>query len=176
MSQWEVKALVKDFEHKKNESVAIDIIGYEPDHVKAHIRAPIGMSLASFAMNGKKITYTIDKQKKYVISSIKPDSLVPLIQVPLDPRLLMMVIFENEKLVSGFKCNKKDDVLDSCVSEDKEIKLKWSDRNGFKRRVTIQHEDFEIQLLFKDYKTLVQQDGSFWEIPHPKGFDTIEIK
>jgi hypothetical protein len=178
--QWKTKALIRDIKNSKSNTLSIDFVAIKPDLLRAEVSATLGLSVASLAINKNKVTYAIHTQKKFYQGVISDQSMGPLLQVKMNPRVLFYVLFDQPLPASAWNCRLSGDGLpETCESKNSDFKILWTERNGETKRVTIQRAEFEIQVYVKsfspDLPTKVQEDPSFFTITPPNSYKSYQL-
>ena len=67
----------------------------------------------------------------------------------------------------------------SCVRSTDGLKVKWGERTGERKRVSIEDKAFELQIVFKSYSALtqtkVESEKSPFQLEAPKDFAKYKI-
>lgn len=173
---WETKALIKDMKKQKNSSLSIDFISLWPDRLRAEITGPFGVSVASLAIAKDQVQLAVHTQKKFYSGRVSERSLVGLIGFPLDPRILIQILFDMPPAGAHWQCQ-KDAIgwMEFCKNKENEISIRWSERSGELKRIVISREDYEIQILVKDFNTKVQETSEYFKLNRPESYVSHQL-
>ncbi len=173
---WETKALIKDLKKQKNSSLSIDFISFWPDRLRAEITGPFGVSVASLAIAKDQVQLAIHTQKKFYSGRTSERSLVGLIGFPLDPRILIQILFDMPPVGASWQCHKDaNGWIEACKNNVNEISIRWSERSGELKRIVISREDYEIQILVKDFNTKVQETNEYFQLNRPEAYVSHQL-
>lgn len=173
---WETKALIRDFKKQKNTSLSIDFISIWSDRLRAEVTGPFGVSVASLVINKGQLQLAVHTQKKFYSGKVSERSLVGLIGFPLDPKILINVLFDMPPGGSAWLCHKDAaGIVMDCKNSENEISVHWTERKGELKRVVISREDYEIQFLVKDFNTKVQDANEYFNLNRPESYVSHQL-
>jgi hypothetical protein len=173
---WQTKALLRDLKKQKSNSLSIDFVAFWPDRLRAEITGPFGVSVASLAIGKEQMQLAIHTQKKFYYGKVSEKSLSGLLGIPLDPRILINILFDVAPPGASWNCHMDvQSLLQDCKNRDNGISIHWSERHGELKRVVISREDYEIQILVKDFNTKVQESADYFTILHPDSYVSYQI-
>jgi hypothetical protein len=174
--QWEAKAQIKDLKRNSSNNVSIDIIASGKKAVRFEVSTSLGLSVASMLLKGQDISYVVKPWKKYYFGSANEDSLVPILKMNVDPRWFYNFLYEEPLQADGWNCVfDQGGLLETCINSDLNYTITWSDREGKKKRVKVSSEKFEINLLVKDFKTLVEAPEGAFVLQGPDDYRKIKL-
>ncbi|MBS1969261.1 MAG: hypothetical protein JSU04_03095 [Bdellovibrionales bacterium] len=177
-AQWDTKAVIRDIKANKSHSVDIEIAGDYPGKLRMDVKAFMGTSVASLALNNDDIRYAIYPQKKFFEGKANEGSFMPLMNVPLHPRNFMSIAYDLPMRGTGWDCKKDPSGLPSeCDQASKGVKVQWTDRTPEgQKKVLISGPTFEMRWLFKPPQTEVQFKDETFSLEAPAEFKTIQLK
>lgn len=177
-AQWDTKAVIRDLKANKSHSVDIEIAGDYPGKLRMDVKAFMGTSVASLALNNDDIRYAIYPQKKFFEGKANEGSFMPLMNVPLHPRNFMSIAYDLPMRGTGWECKKDPAGLPSeCEQASKGVKVQWTDRTSEgQKKVLITGPTFEMRWLFKPPQTEVQFKDETFALEAPSEFKTIQLK
>lgn len=177
-AQWDTKAVIRDLKANKSHSVDIEIAGDYPGKLRMDVKAFMGTSVASLALNNEDIRYAIYPQKKFFEGKANEGSFMPLMNVPLHPRNFMSIAYDLPMRGTGWECKKDASGLPSeCEQASKGVKVQWTDRTPEgQKKVLISGPTFEMRWLFKPPQTEVQFKDETFALEAPSEFKTIQLK
>lgn len=172
--QWESKAMIKNTKTGEANVLNLDIIAKKPFPFRAEVTNSMGFHLASIVVLEKEIQFLLPKSKKFYTGDLSSKVLRPVLNVSLDPKLIIGAIF-NEPF-DDWKCESENGTLKSCETQSSD-KINWSpsaDRNG--HRVEIKGESYESQFQIKLLKESPAVKDSTFILKIPEGFKTYTLK
>lgn len=175
--QWEAKVRIKD--HKKDKSYVVRMNAYavKDQSLRIEISGPFGSPLATLVMNEDKVQYLLPEQRKYFEGASSPKVLRPILSVPVDPRLFYSVLFDVAPEDQGWSCkNTRDGFLEKCKNAKQGLDVKWENRRGRKKNVSIKHKLATLQLDVTDFKPSLNPELDLFSLRAPKKFKKYRIK
>jgi hypothetical protein len=159
LSLWEAKAQIKDIKNNKSHQVGLDFIAHWPDAMRVDVSGPMGVALASLMVKKNEIQYALFRQKAFYEGRASDTALRSIFRLDLDARHLLNICFDKPILQKNWKCeNDASGLVATCLRHDG-LQIRWTDRDGLKKRVTIANPEFEVQVVFKSYSTKVLNDN-----------------
>lgn len=156
--QWEARALIKDKTQSKSYVVHLDIHARKNKQLRMDVTAALGTPVASLALNDEKVRYILFQQKQFFDGRVSERSLSPILSVPLDPRLLYHVLFDEPFADKVWSCSQdKKGFVEKCQNPKDSFVIQWKDRKGKKKSVVIQHPNAEIQINILSFKEGVSE-------------------
>lgn len=132
------------------------------------VTSTIGQHLASFAMNEKNLSWTISKEKKWFKGMVNAENVRPVLGYAIDPRVIHNILFDEPIHQKDWSCTTDESgAVADCIGLGN-MKVSWTDREGKRRSVLIQHPNYEIQLQFHDFEKPENVDHALFEIVKPK--------
>jgi outer membrane lipoprotein-sorting protein len=64
---------------------------------------------------------------------------------------------------------------EQCIRKTDKLTMTWKERDGENKRVVITHKDFEVQIVFKKFKPLVQVSADAFTIKPPDDFRRYKL-
>jgi hypothetical protein len=168
--RWAGSAQIKDFRAKKTNTISFEAWAEKPTQLlRLEITGPMGFSLASVLLRQQNIAYAIHPQKKFFAGHISESSLRQILHVNLNPSLLFNVFFDEP--VAGWNC--QNDSVGSvafCERTADHLKIKWQERKGELKRVLISNENYEVQILVKDFSPKVERPERTYSLVRPPSY------
>ncbi|MFM6928250.1 MAG: hypothetical protein ACKOX6_07285 [Bdellovibrio sp.] len=175
-AQWETKALIKNLNENKSQSVNIDILAIKHQRVRFDVTAMLGYQVASLVMSPKEISYIIYPEKKFYHGKSSERAMEKVIGLPLHPMNLANIAFDEPVRGTGWGCEMDmAGLLSKCENKIRAITVLWKDRSEGGKKVVITAPQFEMQWLFKPVQTEVQFKPETFTLKQPEGFKAIQI-
>lgn len=177
MGQWEAKAQIKDLKNNKQHQVSLDFVGQWPQALRTDVTGPLGISLAAIVIRQNQVAYLLPREKKYYYGQISDANMQALFQIDFNPKYLLNICFDRVLDEAGWNCN-----IDSkgrpeqCQRSSDKLTIVWKEREGEQKRVLIYRPDFEVQILFKKYKPLVQVPEQVFALKPPDDFTRYKLQ
>jgi hypothetical protein len=172
--QWEVKALIKNITTGEANILNLDIVGQKPYPVRAEVTSSMGIHLASILILEKEIRFLLPKSKKFYSGSVSPKSLGPILNVELDPRLIVASLF-NESY-PDWKCEAQEGEITNCETPNHD-RIEWFyNKENLSKRVEIKGENYESQLQFKAQKEVINIKENVFVMKAPENYKSYLLK
>lgn len=174
--QWRAKVLIRDKARNKSHIVYVDVMAVRPEKLRMEVTSPIGIHLASFAMNNGKVEYLLTRRKEFYRGRTSSENLQEVLQMPIDPRLLTKILFDEDLSGQGWQCKRdKKGFLSACEDDGQDLKLTWSNRERSRRTITFFTPKARVQMLLKGFKAKVEAKGNLFRLQAPKNFKVRRI-
>jgi hypothetical protein len=169
--QWEAKALIKDKAQSKSFVVHVDAQARKMKQLRLDVTAALGTPIASLVVNGDSLRYILFQQKKFFDGKANDKSLASVLSLPMDPRLLYNILFDEAFADKIWNCSKdKKGFVEKCVSSRDDLSITWKDRKGRRKTIFIQHPKAEIQMNILSFKPQVDE---VFELKTPPAFQKL---
>lgn len=172
--KWSAKMLVRDLVEVKSQIVNADVVAIRPHKMRLEITTPIGIHLATLAMNEKDVRIALTQQKRFLIGPSNEKGLKSIIGVAMSPQLFMDLLFDEEPGVDWTCTRGKSGFLEAC--ENKTLKVKWKDREVARRKIEIESKKFFMQIALQGFSTKVEDRTELFELNTPSGFEVERFK
>lgn len=122
-------------------------------------------------MAGDRFAYAITREKRYVTGPATPMVLKNLIQVALDPKAIVDLLFDRQLDARVWECEIDINRLpETCVSRDGGLRVQWSERTHDKRLIRIRAANAEFTMSVVETRPKDQISDALFELPMPQGF------
>lgn len=157
--------MIRDKAQSRSHVVHIDAIAIQPDKLRMEFTSPVGIYLGTFVLNEKQVSYILADNNRLRTLPANENSMRPLIRTPLDPYLLVDILFDIEPKGSGWLCERDEkSFLKKCNNEDKKISLNWLQRQSRQRALEIETPSARIQLSLQGFRSKVETDENTFKI------------
>lgn len=173
VGQWEAKAMIKSMETGEASVVTLDVIGQKPTPMRVEVTTSLGIALASILMKAEEVEYIIPKQKKYYHGPLSETSLLPVLKIKVDPRILSAAFFE--EAYPQWSCQADHGLLSMCQIADG-VQLKWDREDPASKRVSISSPNFDIQVQIKKYTAKAEFPKNALELKVPESYKKYKLK
>jgi hypothetical protein len=172
--QWEAKALVKNNKTGEANILSLDIIGKKPFPVRAEVSTSMGIHVASVLILEDEIQFLLPKSKKYYSGTMSPKSLKPILNVSLDPRLIVASLFD-EATFPDWNCRAEEGKVIDCETPNHD-KIEWfSKKEESGKRVDIKGENYEAQFQIKSQKIASSIKENTFILKIPDNFKSYKL-
>lgn len=138
--------------------------------MRVDVTTSLGIHLARVALNDESLSYILTRERKYFNGPATATALKPVLGMPLDPKLLVHMLFDQQPEGEGWTCQRdKKDYLQSCTS-DKGIEVTWSERSLERRTVGVKTAKAQLQLELTGFQSKVEVSPETFVLAAPKGF------
>lgn len=169
--QWEAKAQIKDLQSGKSNTIGLDVMSVKNQALRMEVSGTLGVHVASFLMRNSEVSYSVHTQKRYFSGPVSERSLRPLLKADIDPRWFYSIFFDEP--LRGWSC--AGNPVEKCQRPDGTM-VSWSERNGEKKRITISNQQFELQVLVKNFMTKVQAPERAFSLDAPDGYKRYKLQ
>jgi hypothetical protein len=174
--RWKARTLIKDTAKKKSHILYAEILAQKPQNLRVDVTTSLGVHLARVTLNESNLSYILTRDKKYFSGEPTAKALAPVLSMPLDPKLLVSILFDTEPTNGEWQCQKdKKDFLESCKSQDG-VEVTWSDRQLERRTISVKVPSGLLQLELTGFQANVQSTPETFEIKVPPNFRQIRIR
>lgn len=175
-ARWETKAVIKNLKDGGVNQLSIDIMSIRDTRARFEISALFGTPVASLVMSPQDISFIYYPQKRFFYGKNSERAFAHLINIPLHPMNLSYIAYDEPIRGPGWQCkNDAAGMIASCEQPERHISVKWLDRNGGAKRVTINSPEFEMMWRFKEPQTSVQFKPNTFTLSQPEGFKAVQI-
>jgi hypothetical protein len=169
--EWEARVLVRDKKQAKTFIVNADFFAEKPGHMRMDITTPLGMHVASIALNDSKMTYIVPQKKAFYEGQPTSQAFAKTLNFALDPKLIMNVLFDQPVDGKGWTCQMDGSVVSECSQNT--FKISWADRKSKGKTVVINHAQYQIELKFHNFKVPDSLKPEMFTIKKPEGFTRV---
>jgi hypothetical protein len=169
--EWEARVLVRDKKQAKTFIVNADFWAVKPSQMRMDITTPLGMHVASIALNDSKMTYIVPQKKSFYEGQPTSQAFAKTLNFALDPKLIMHVLFDQPVQAKGWTCKSEGSELSECAQNN--FKITWSNRKAKEKTVVISHAQYQIELKFHNFKVPSTMKPEIFTINKPTGFTKI---
>ena len=175
--QWSTTVLIRDLKKDISRNLSVDFRAERSKRLRMDITSAFGPYIGSVVLINGSFKALLAKQKAFYHGRAKAKSLKKVLNVKLDPKLLQNMIFdmpiENKMWTCEFDELK---VVSQCSQNTKEIKILWQKREGFKKTVLVTTPEFEINMIFKEFKPDVEFSDKTFALKPLKNFKVYKIR
>ena len=144
------------------------------EKMRLDLTSSLGGHVASLVLTGNDLKYVLVPQKRYFEGSSRAESLRPVLSMPLDPRWLYDIFFDQPIRSPGWSCSSENTLVKDCQNPDLGLKVSWSERMGAKRTVVVDHEMGRLQMNFQNWKPDLDRRANLFALETPSGFQKIK--
>jgi hypothetical protein len=172
--QWQAKALVRDKSERRSAIVNLEIRSIKHDKFRMDVTAALGHPVASLVIDGKEMTYVLFETKQYFRGTPSSASLKPVINVPLDPRIIDNIFFDEPITEKEWTCTRdRHNYLAECRRLTSDLVITWSERKGRRKLVNIENGTTLVQINVTSFQPKVEQNPNPFILNPPKSFKMI---
>lgn len=171
--RWKARTLIKDLSKKKSHILYAEILAQRPGSLRVDVTTSLGIHLARVVLNEESLSYILTRERKYFNGPATAAALKPVLGMPLDPKLLVDMLFDQPPTGEGWTCQRdKKDYLQSCVSSTG-VEVIWSERSLERRTVAVKSARAQLQLELTGFQSKVEVTPDTFVLAAPKGFKPI---
>lgn len=174
---WTAKTLVKDIKRGKSNTVEIEFVARRPDRLRMEVTTMMGFHVASLVLSEGNAAYAITREKRYVRGPAEPVVMKSLINIALDPKAIVDLLFDRTLDPREWECKTDVNRLpELCTSRDGDLKIVWSERTNEKRLIEIRAANAEVTMSLVASRPKVQISDALFELPKPEGFKQTDLR
>lgn len=173
---WQSKVLLKDFKKNRTTLVDVNFNAIKNEKLRADITATMGYNVAILQVDSNQFQLLVHSQKKAYIGRASEKSLYPVLGIDLDPRILFYLLFDESLPQKNWTCNNDESGLPLlCNSNTGAVSVRWSERKGESKKITMNKTGFEMQIFIKNYETKVQSPELIFKTKIPDSYTTHQL-
>lgn len=169
--EWQARVLVRDKRQSKTFIVNSDFVAVRSGKMRMDITTPLGIHVASVALDGSKMTYVVPQKKAFYEGQATAQAFSKTLNFALDPKLILNVLFDQPVQQKGWTCKSENELVSECSHSY--YKIKWTARKGVGKTVTISHSQYQVDLKFNDFDVPKNIKEEIFTIQKPEGFDKV---
>lgn len=174
---WKGRALVKDKERSRTFIVNLDFNAVHKENLRVDVSSTLGQPVSSLVVNDKEVRYFLADNKTFYAGTPRPESLKPILAIPLDPRLLQSVLFDEAPTGNGWACkNDGKGFVSECRNTSNNLNIVWSNRKGAGKTIDITHPRAEIQVSVRSFTPKVEKVDHLFDLQAPEGFQKTRLR
>lgn len=175
--RWEAKAQFRDKVKDEKNTVSLDIQSVWPDRLRMDVGGPLGISLASFTLKNNHTQTLLYLEKKYVEGPVSPKISRQLFKMDFSPQWFIWFAFDRSFPKQTWDCE-IDELAHpvKCVRKSDQLSIQWTDRFQDKRKVTVDHPEFQVQIAFLKTSTLVEMPASLFDLKAPENYSRHQLR
>ena len=175
--QWRAKALIKDVEQNRSYVVYLNFNAHRNEQARMDVSSALGTGVASLLVEPKDVRYVLFDSKRFYYGEPQSSVLRPILAMPLDPRWINNLLFEEPMTDKGWVCSRDGEGwLKSCTDSHSHTKISWLARRGDKRTVVIEHAKASVQINFQSFKPKVEDRKNLFVLEAPEGYQKIKVR
>lgn len=175
--RWSGSAQIKDFRKQKTDTISFETWAEKPTSLlRMEITGTMGFSVASILLNNQNISFAIHPQKKFFSGTVSETSLRQILHENLNPTLLLNVFFDTPVSGPGWTCANGDDgLVQVCERTPDHLKVEWRERKGELKRIVISNDNYELQILVKDFSPKVEKPEKTYTLTKPESYRSYKL-
>lgn len=169
--EWEARVLVKNRTQAKSFLVNVDFIAVRPGQMRMDVTTPVGMHVASIALNDNVMTYVVPRKKTYYQGPATSQSFAKTLNFSFDPKLMMNILFDQPVQYKGWTCKSQGELVSECSQGA--LKITWAKRTSKDKTVLVSHPQYQIELKFHNFDVPAKVKDGLFTIQQPEGFSKV---
>ena len=98
---------MKDKEHSRTFIVILDFNAVRKENLRVDVTSTLGQHVASLVATNKEVRYYTSENKRFYTGTPRPEVLRPILAIPLDPRWLENILFDEAPIDGNWVCSKR---------------------------------------------------------------------
>lgn len=168
---WTARLQIEELRTEKKNRVDLEVAAVKPSTLRIDAKGTFGIVGGVGLLKGEQATFILPRQKKAYLGRAGPKSLGPLLNIELDPRVLLPVFFDEP--IAGWNCREKTQRLDHCELNGFVVSV--TERADQKRRAEITGPEFRAILVIRNDGTKVMDDASAFNVAVPDGYRIYKL-
>jgi hypothetical protein len=174
---WRGKALIKDLKEAKSYVVNLNLNAVRNERARMDVVSSLGTGVAVLTADDSEVRYMLMMEKKFFTGTPSTEVMRPILMIPFDPRWLHNVLFEVPFLDKSWSCQKDNaGFLSSCENASVGLKVTWSNRQGEKKTVLIEHSRASVQINLATFKPKVEDRKNLFALEAPSNYRKFRVK
>jgi hypothetical protein len=174
---WSARALIKDKEQSRSFIVNLNLNAVRHEKLRLDVSSTLGQQVAALTTTSTEVRYYTTEQKKFYVGAPKSDVLRPILAIPLDPRWLQNLLFDEAIVNKNWTCKLGEDhLIAECRNEADELTITWTKRRGDARTITIQHPKAELQISIRSFSPKIETAPGLFDLVPPNGYQKLKIR
>ncbi len=113
--EWEARVLIRDKRQSKRFIVNADFMASKPDQLRMDITTPLGIHVASLALDKGKMSYIVPQQKAHYEGRPTAQAFAKTLNFAIDPKLILNVLFDQPVQQKGWNCKTEETFVSECA-------------------------------------------------------------
>jgi hypothetical protein len=174
IGQWESRALVRDAKSNKSFIIYMTFIAENKGRLRLDVTSSVGSQISSMLVEKEQVTLLLLRDKKFYKGPASSPRLFSALNLPLDPRIFLNILFDQPVEQKGWSCAKDaEGIVTECKNAGQNIRYTIADRSGAKRTVTVTHPRGSAQVNFTKFNSGPFDLDKIFALPTPKSFGAI---
>ncbi len=173
---WRAKALIKDVEQSRSYIVNLNLNAVRGEQARMDVTSTLGTGVASLLVDQKEVRYVLFDSKRFYYGTPQAEVMRPILAIPFDPRWLHNILFETPIAQKSWTCTKDGALLKECRDSVTGVKVTWSDREGEKKKVLIEHAKATVQINVSAFKPKVEDRKNLFVLEAPNGYQKLRVR
>lgn len=174
---WRAKALVKDKDQGRSYIVNLNFNAQKHEQARMDVTSTLGTGVASLLVDPREVRYVLFDSKRFYFGTPQADVMRPILSIPFNPRWLMNLLFEEPIPDKGWACTKDGGgKLAECTDLNTNTKVTWSNRQGEKKTVLIDHPKASVQINVNSFKPKVEDRKNLFVLEAPEGYQKLRVR
>jgi hypothetical protein len=175
--QWKAKALIKDNEQARSYIVNLNFNAVRGQRARMDVISTLGTGVATLLVDDKEVRYVLFDSKKFYYGQPQADVMRPILAIPFDPRWLHNILFDEALPNKSWTCSKdRNGSLQSCQDSVTGLKITWSNRNGDRKTIFIEHTKASLQINIQFFRPKVEDRKNLFVLEAPAGYQVLRVR
>lgn len=154
----------------KKQRVNLDVLAQGAKKMRVEVKGTFGIVGGVGTLMNDQMTILLPRQKKAYSGAVSENSLVPILNVALDPRILASVFYDEP--IPQWKCDSSHQ-LSSCQKDA--YRVETTERTKERRKTRIEGPDFIALLVIQGNGTKVLSDDSDFTAEIPANYRIYKL-
>lgn len=177
---WSSYILVKEKKSGKVHSAKADIYADKQDSIFRldATYSALNIFVGSLLSDPETTKFLLAREKKFYVGETGPQMMKALIKFPLDPRLLVRLLFDQELDPGQWECRSSGikDAERACRNKEKTLAIFWKSIRPEKRILDLRSAQVDMTLHLELNQTAVAEKEKVFTLEAPEGFKVFQVK
>lgn len=168
---WSAKMQVEKLSTQKKQRVNLEVLGRDPESLRVDVTGTFGVVGGVGALDRGQMTLLLPRQKKAYQGMVSEKSLLPILNVALDPRILLPVF--QGRPIPNWECNDSHQLKECKLPP---YRVETTEKTLEQRKIQIEGPDFVALLVIQDPATKVQAEDKDFRLEIPEGYSSYKLQ
>ncbi|HMN67983.1 MAG TPA: hypothetical protein PKC28_05540 [Bdellovibrionales bacterium] len=173
---WKARALIKDKDQSRSYIVNLNMNAVRDQNVRMDVTSALGTGVAILTADQKEVRYLLFDSKRLYYGPPQADVMRPILSLPLDPRWLHNILFDQTFGGKIWACDMEGGFLKECRNDALKLKIGWANRQGDKKTILIEHPKASVQINVLAFKSKVEDRKNLFVLEAPAGYQKLKVR
>lgn len=174
---WKTEIQFKDKMKDKSQSFSSVVFAEKNWPLRMEITGTLGVSVASLLIEENQIHGLLHLKKQSLIGENSQSGIKPVIGFEIPPEILLSAFFDEPISDKNWTCRQDaNGKVEECLRLKDKFRIAWADRDEERKRVILETDRFEAQILVKDFQPKVQNRDRVFKLNIPSSYKQYKVR